>query len=189
MGYPTGQRRSRVSADGLGRAGVHTLPEVAHASLLHTIAEVSAAFVGFSLVAGVLGAGSADQYRFLSIRDVAEIGLVCLAGSLLPSVLHALSFSPEAAWRLASAVFSIAWLGGAMLGIRRFWRSGVGSQAPRLLWLGPVVAIAGNLLLWWNVLLPAAASGRYVLALILYLGVSGLSFIAAVFHGRDGTAA
>jgi hypothetical protein len=169
--------------------GARGLPELAQTSVLHTIAEISAAFVGFSLVAGLLGAGPADQYRSFSIRDVAEIGLSCLAGALLPSALHALALSPETTWRLASAAFSLAWLGGAFIGIRRFWRSEARDQAPRLLWFGPVAGLVGNLLLWWNVFSPDLAPGRYVLALLLYLAVAGLSFIAAVFHGRNVPAA
>ena len=163
------------------------LQELAHESLLHTIAEVSAAFVGFSLVAGVLGGGASatDRHRYFSIRDVAEIGLVCLAGALLPSALHAVSLAPETVWRLSSVVLSLAWLIGASLGLRRFLRSEASEQIPAMLRVGPILTLIGNGLLWWNVFVPAGASGRYVFALLAYLAVAGISFIAAVFHERD----
>jgi len=166
------------------------------------MAEVAAAFVGFSLVAGLLGAGPADRYRFLSIRDVAEVGLSCAGAALIPSVLHAFELQPETTWRLASAAFSLVWLAGISIGTRRFVRSGIpslaewwapskgeGPQAPRFLVFGPIAAVIGNLLLGWNILSPSSAPGRYVAALLIYLTVAGLSFIAAVFHGREEPAA
>lgn len=59
------------------------------------------------------------------------------------------------------------------------------SAAFRYLWTGPVSGILGSALLLWNVLVPSVASpARYVLALVLLLSFAGLSFIAAVFHGR-----
>jgi hypothetical protein len=161
------------------------LVELAHESTLQTIAEISAAFVGFSLVGGLLGTESSDRYRFYSIRDVAEVGLSCLLGALIPSAIHAFGFRPEVSWRLASGLFSVVWIAAAYIGISRFWRAGVQRHAPRYLWLGPFSGIAGNALLLWSVLLPSAASpARYVLALILLLSFAGVSFIAAVFHGR-----
>ena len=55
---------------------------------------------------------------------------------------------------------------------------------PRALLLGPVVGVAGNALLWWSVVSPELAPGRYVWALLLYLAIAGISFITAVFHDR-----
>jgi hypothetical protein len=161
--------------------------ELAQTAVLHTIAEISATFVGFSLVAGVLGAGPADRHRFFSIQDVAEIGLTCLAGALLPSALHALDLSADTIWRIASATLSVAWLTGSLIGLRRFWPARL--QASRLLIFSPLASVVGNVLLLWNLISPALASGRYVWALLLYLAVAGISFIAAVFHGRQTPAA
>ena len=71
-----------------------------HENLLIALAEVAAAFVGFSLVVGILrarSAGSAKEARgFYSMRDVAEIGLVSVFTSLLPLVIHAFGASPDA---------------------------------------------------------------------------------------------
>jgi hypothetical protein len=140
-------------------------------------------------VGGLLGIGESERYRSLSIRDVAEVGLVCLGGALLPSAFHAFELPAEVTWRAASAAFSALWINGFFIGMRRFWRSGTAKDAPVFLAFGPVAGIIGNLLLWWNVLSPTLAPGRYVAALLLYLTVAGLSFIAAVFHGRDEPAA
>jgi hypothetical protein len=162
-----------------------TLTELAQESTLQTIAEISAAFVGFSLVGGLLGTQSADRYRFYSIRDVAEVGLSCLLGALIPSAIHAFGSRADVTWRLASGIFLVLWSASASIGISRFWRAGVQRHAPRYLWMGPISGIVGNALLLWSVLLPSASSpARYVLALILLLSFAGVSFIAAVFHGR-----
>lgn len=144
--------------------------------------------MGFSLVGGLLSTGPSDAYRWLSIRDVAEVGLGCLGGALLPSTFHAFELAASGTWRGASAGFSVLWIVGLLIGMRRFLRSGVARQAPVFLAFGPFAAVVGNLLLWWNVLSPDPAAGRYVAALMLYLTVAGLSFIAAVFHRRGGPA-
>ena len=145
--------------------------------------------MGFSLVGGLLGVGGTDRYRSLSIRDVAEVGLVCIAGAFLPSVFHAFELPAEVTWRAASAALSTLWIVGFSIGFRRFWRVGIAREAPLFLAFGPFAAAIGNLLLWWNVLSPGSAPGRYVVALLLYLSVAGLSFIAAVFHRREEPAA
>lgn len=185
-------RRSIASGAAIAR-GEHHLREsaggdlvgLAQESTLQTIAEIAAAFVGFSLVGGLLGTRSSDRYRFYSIRDVAEVGLSCLLGALIPSAIDAFGFEADVTWRLASGTFCALWIASAWIGISRFWRAGVQRQAPRYLWTGPFSVVAGNALLLWNVLLPSGASpARYVLSLILLLSFASLSFIAAVFHGR-----
>jgi len=61
--------------------------------ILVTVAEVAAAFVGFSMVVGLLSPGSPDsQQRFNAIRDVAEISLITVGG---PSFLLLRSSSPS----------------------------------------------------------------------------------------------
>jgi hypothetical protein len=136
------------------------------------------------LVGGLLSTGPSDGYRSLSIRDVAEVALACLGGALLPLALHAFELSQPVTWRVASAAFSVLWVIGFLIGMQRFLRSGVARQAPAFLAFGPFAAAVGNALLWWNVLSASPAAGRYVAALMLYLTVAGLSFLAAVFHGR-----
>ena len=162
------------------------MPGLAHEGLLFTIAEVSAAFVGFSMVVGLLSGDSSDRHRFYSIRDVAEIGLTTLGAALLPVAVHAFGLASEATWHLASALFGVGWLGSGFVGIRRFIRAGAHRNAPRFLVTGPIFSVVGILLLCWNVLLPGPlAPARYILGLLLLLAFAGLSFISASFHGRD----
>ncbi|NKC00297.1 MAG: hypothetical protein GKR90_17675 [Pseudomonadales bacterium] len=46
--------------------------------ILHTIAEVAIAFVGFSTVVAALRARNEASFRIYSIRDVAIVGLIVL---------------------------------------------------------------------------------------------------------------
>ncbi len=94
-------------------------------NLLIVLAEVAAAFVGFSLVVGVLRARSAgsakEAWGFYSMRDVAEIGLVSVFTSILPLVIHAFGANPEATWRIGSASF-LAF--GVLSASASLWRRG-----------------------------------------------------------------
>lgn len=162
--------------------------ELAQEATLHTIAEISAAFVGFSLVGGILGSQTSPRYRFLSVRDVAELGLLGLIGSLAPSALHGFGASLDVTWRAASAIFSALWLGTAYIGISRYLRAGITGETPRFLMVNPILAASGNLLLLWSVVFSGPGAGpRYVVALILLLAIAGFAFIAAVFHRREAS--
>jgi len=171
-------------------AGEHALNEFPQQDLFMTIAEVGAAFVGFSMVVGLLRPDSSDRARFHSLRDVAEVSLIAIAAALLPVLVHSFGWSPERTWRFASLAFSVAWLGVTFLAIRRFVRASLRPGAAKVLWFGPTFAVVANALLWWNVLNPDQTAGpRYAVALILLLVFAGLSFIAATFHERGGPAA
>lgn len=162
------------------------MTELANEGLLFTIAEVSAAFVGFSMIVGLLSGDPADRHRFYSTRDVAEVGLTTLGAALLPAAIHALGLAPEATWRVASTIFLVGWVAAAVNGIRRYFRAGAHRDAPAFLVTGPIFTVVGNLLILWNVVLPGPLSpARYVFGLFLLLTFAGLSFIAATFHGRD----
>lgn len=146
-----------------------------HSDVLATLAEVSAAFVGFSMVAGLLRPTSLDaKRRFYAIRDVAEIGLVVVGGSLAPLALQLFSLfslSDAALWRLCSFILSI-------LNIRdrnRVWGS-----------IAIVLNGIGQVLLWWNVISPTGAtSARYVSAPMILLSLAATLFVSAVFSERD----
>ena len=161
------------------------MPGLVHEDFLYTIAEVAAAFVGFSMIVGLLSSDPSDRHRFYSIRDVAEVGLTSLGAALLPTAIHAFGLGPETTWRLASTLFFLGWVTAGFIGIRRSLRAGAHREAPRFLVTGPIFTVIGNLLLGWNVLLPGPlAPARYVLGLLLLLTFAGLSFISATFHGR-----
>ena len=57
--------------------------------LLLTIAEVAAAFVGFSMIVAALRSQpSGGDARFHSVRDVVETGLYVVAAAFLPLIVH-----------------------------------------------------------------------------------------------------
>jgi hypothetical protein len=163
---------------------------LSHSEILVTLAEVSAAFVGFSIVAGLLRPTSSDaQLRFYAIRDVAEIGLVVVGGSLAPLALQLFSVSDTLLWRLCSFILSIAWLSSLSFALARFRKVGaLTSPGRNPVWgLFALVLIGtGQILLWWNVVSPiGATSARYVTALLILLGLAAILFINAVFYVRD----
>jgi hypothetical protein len=158
-----------------------------HADLLTTIAEVSAAFVGFSLVVGVLrsrGPGSVE--RFLASRDVAEIGLIAVAAAFLPMALYAHGWGLEVCWRVASLGLSAAWLGSLGVAVRRRMREGVATPGPALVGVLLTLGVVGNGLLLANTFAPGPGSGaRYITALLVFLVLAGILFIIATFTDAD----
>ncbi len=159
--------------------------------ILVTIAEVAAAFVGFSMVVGLLRPESPDaEVRFIAIRDVAEVGLIAIGGSLAPLAAGLFVVSEPVLWRVCSLGLSAVWLAGAWSGLMRYrklahpilQRDPVGAST--IVALGAV----GNMLLWWNVISPTGAmAGRYAVALLALLAVAGLVFVAATFRSGRGS--
>ncbi len=163
-----------------------------HENLLTVMGEVAAAFVGFSLVVSALRARSNDSLdetrRFHSMRDVAEIGLVCVFASLLPLVIHAFGASPDAIWRIGSASFLAL---GVLAASASLWRRGgwlvlLRSEPIQTVLLLPLQLGALGLMLV-NLLAGGPGSGaRYVAAVLLALAASGVLFLNATFNSaRD----
>jgi len=156
--------------------------------ILVTVAEVAAAFVGFSMVVGVLRPESPDSdIRFSAIRDVAEIGLITVAGSLAPLAVGLFVISEPTLWRICSLGLSMVWLGGVSFGLMRYRKLGVSVFRDDPGWSSAagVFIVTGHLLLWWNVVSPTGpAAGRYVIALLALLTVAGVLFVSATFRSR-----
>lgn len=163
---------------------------LAHRDVLLTLAEVAAAFVGFSMIVAALRSqpGPAGA-RFHSVRDVAEIGIYVVAGSLLPLLIHAFELSSAQVWRYSSAVVLVVWLLGFAFAQIRFRRSEAGFAMLRAWPFWGVASIlltgCGNGVLVWNVISPTGRAGpRYLLALVLLLMIAGGLFINATFRQR-----
>jgi len=149
--------------------------------ILVTVAEVAAAFVGFSMVVGLLSPESPDfQPRFNAIRDVAEISLIAVGGSLIPLAAGLFAISELTLWRFCSLGLSVVWLVGISAAVMRHRKSG--ASPPRVV---GVFIVVGHALLWWNIVSPTgAAAGRYVIALLALLASAGVLFIGATFRSR-----
>ena len=151
--------------------------------LLHTLAEVSIAFVGFSTIVAALQSGGDAAFKVYSIRDVAIVGLVVLGACVLPLVLGTFGVGHETLWRVASLALSVGWITSAVWGIRSYSRNVESSIRPKYLIVGPITGLIANPLLWYNAALPGPSAGPiYGLAVILPLVFASVSFIAAAFH-------
>jgi hypothetical protein len=168
-----------------------TVNPLPHENLLTALGEVAAAFVGFSLVVGVLRARSTDspeESRSLySMRDVAEIGLVSVFMSFSPLVIHAFGTSPETAWRVGSASFLVIGVFGAAASLRRrggwlasFRAEPIQSIAILPLQLGAIGLMAVNALVGGP-----SSGARHTAAVLLALVVAGVLFVNVTFNSAD----
>jgi hypothetical protein len=156
------------------------LQALEHASLLELLAEVSVAFVGFSMLASVLRPNlQNDRVRFFGFRDVAETSLIATLGSIGPPVLAAFDFSPNATWRLTGGAVGSIWVVGATAAVRRQDRSLILRRTPFFLITNRAVAVLVALFALANVLYPSAA--RHVLLVVLCLTNSAVLFLGSAF--------
>ena len=164
-------------------------------NLLIGLAEVAAAFVGFSLVIEVLRAEATDlpreAQRLYSMRDVAEVGLIAAGAAFLPLVIHSFEAGHGTVWRLGSGILFVVAGASALFSFARH-----GAASPRGL-LGELRAspVRSGLiqslnlgsfgLLLSNVVAPGATSGaRYIAAVLGALAVAGIIFVTETFSDR-----
>jgi hypothetical protein len=164
---------------------LQTLP---HESVLELLAEISAAFVGFSMLASVFRANTDDdRVRFVSFRDVAETALLAMLGSVAPLLLHALDWDAERIWRTTSGALAALWAAGNVFSTRRNLRvGGLGRRSrARPVRIGFVHVVTGAVLVvgFANALFPSPSSGgRHVLLVALCLIQSANLFLFAGFE-------
>ena len=164
---------------------------MAESDLLFTIAEVAVAFAGFASLVAILGRRSSkDDPRVLGARMRAMIlfSLLAVAFSLLPPVLYRYGLDESATWRVASALFALAFAGVVA------WRVSARSRLLRLdvprpknaPLIGAVVLstiAAGVLVLVLNAfaIAPSVMAARYLTVLGLLLFLAGFAFSLIVF--------
>jgi len=170
---------------------MEALSPLVHRDLLLAVANVAAAFVGFSMVVGLLKTEvSASDLRFHTIRDVAEIGLIVIGAGLFPLTVYAYGVTPGTVWRLSSLLMTLAWLISFIFAQIRFRQAGSVALLDRnpvwaVMALG--IVVAGNGLLWWNVATSGPLAGaRYITSLLLLLTIAGVMFINATFRKGHG---
>ena len=173
------------------RSWHETVNPLPHENLLTALGEVAAAFVGFSLVVGALRARSTDspeESRSLySMRDVAEIGLLCVFMSFSPLVIHAFGTSPETAWRVGSASFLVIGVSAGAASFRRRggFLSGFRTEPIQAIVTTPLFLGAFGLLSV-NTLVGGPSSGaRHTAAILLVLAVAGVRFVNVTFNSAD----
>jgi hypothetical protein len=153
---------------------------------LLTLAEIAAAFVGFSTIVVVFRSSRSELQR-VRLRGVAEIGIAVIVGAFLPVLLSGAGLESAGLWRVSSLVLAPVTLIGWLLWARATKRAGHPPAFGKPPFAPDVLAnLAGQLLLWWNVVSPSeSAPIRYVTALIAFLLIAAMSFVASAF----GTAA
>lgn len=153
---------------------------------LFTVAQIAAAFVGFSTIVVVFRSGRSQLQR-LRLRGVAEIGIAAIVGAFLPVLLSGFGLADAGLWRGSSLIFASISLAGWLLWVRAVARAGhtpAFGKAP----FAPDIAanVVSQVLLWWNVVEPTgAAPTRYVAALMALLLIAAMSFVAAAFGGSE----
>ena len=162
--------------------------------LLFIFAEISAAFVGFSIVVGALGHQTQhSKLRQKLMADVALIGFFVLGGSLLPVVLHANGMSIAAIWRVSSLTLMIVWVmgyGSYLMALHRFQIPlfAVPLIPKAFVVTGPVIVLIGIGLLAWNVLLGGTGvAGRYLIALLILLLIATFLFLSGGLGDDEAT--
>ena len=148
-----------------------------HESLLQLLAEVSVAFVGFSMLASVLRPNvEGERVLFFGFRDVAETSLIATLGSIGPLVLAAFDLSQDLTWRIAGGAVGLLWSIGFAASVRRQGLSVVPHRAPKLI---STIAAIVILVALTNVLFPSGA--RHILLIVLCLTNSALLFLFSAF--------
>ena len=150
--------------------------------MLTTLGEVAVAFVGFSIVAGILRGGSIR--RFHAMRDVAEIGLLAVGASFLPLAIHAYGAGADLTWQIASAAYLV--LGVLGLGIAIWRRQRLDPtefrSEPIRNAMNGMLNVVGFGLLLFNLFVGGPGSGaRYTTVVLLLLAIAGVQFLAAAF--------
>lgn len=156
------------------------------AEILTLIAEISAAFIGFSMVIGLLrleGPGVVERVN--AMRAVAELALIAGAGALIALLLSVFEVSDSMLWRISSGGTLALWLGLHTAAMRRLRSGGVRPFEsgtflfPVILALGAMLALAANV-----VFQIAVADALYCSALSLALVGSASIFVYQAFAGR-----
>jgi hypothetical protein len=153
------------------------------------MAEVAAAFAGFTALASVFGGqqSRSDPRRSAHIlRGMIEPSLVVVLFSLLPLVLGKTPIGTALAWQISSGACSIAWLTFAFLYARKGLRlqRELKFQASgwfMLLMLLPLVLGNTMLLLTASGAVQSWAGGSYLVGLLCLLVNSGFSFVRFFF--------
>jgi len=146
--------------------------------LLLTLAEISVTIAALSAVAGVVKQQALSVVSAGLLRDVAVIGMLVALFAFLPLVFW--DDASIIAFRLCAIGAMVTWLGGYVLYLRGVLRDR--SQITSTFWIGMVITVFGIVLLGYCVF----SDGQdgityYLLALLAWLAIAGLNFVASVF--------
>ena len=154
------------------------------ADTLLTIAQVAAAFAGFSGLIAVLAQERVRVPRAIAaawLRRMVEFALMVLAFSIIPIVVARFDVSPLPAWRLLSLAFALVWGAGAWSAARRVraMRAAGGSVGRGLGWMMTAANCAPLAVLVANALgaFDAQSGAVYLACLAFGLLLAGVLFL------------
>jgi hypothetical protein len=150
---------------------------------LLTIAQVAAAFAGFSGLIAVLGQERVRVPRAVAaawLRRMVEFALMVLAFSIIPVVVGRFDVSPPVEWRVVSLAFALVWGAGAWSASRRVRAMrAAGSVGPTLSFVLTTANTAPLLVLLANALgaFGDQSAAVYLACLTYGLLLSGVLFL------------
>ena len=157
--------------------------EIQHSELLIVLAEVSAAFIGFSLVVGLLQQDDLKaNLRKQAMHSVAELAMISGGGSLVVLILAIFELQAELVWRVASAIAALLWAVTFYGATKRYATPGTKwyqvEKARHAGWL----STTGIILLTFNSVVTTGMSAQlHILGLFLALCTSGFLFLFSAF--------
>lgn len=143
--------------------------------LLLTLAEISVTIAALSAVAGVVQREGLTAVASGLLRDVAIIGMLVALFALLPLIFW--NEGPNVL-RICSAGAAILWLIGYAFYLRGVFRDR--SQISAAFWIGMIITLLGVGLFAFCAL-SSVNMTYYTLALLAWLAIAGLNFVASVF--------
>ncbi len=160
--------------------------------MLHTLAEVSIAFAGFSGVVGVFGGGSAlsEGERTFRVQIMIVASLAAFFGSLLPLALGQFESAARLVWFLCCPLFAGYVILNSLNVYRQTGALASGGDYSRP-WFAPII-YSINLLLALALigatfaLLPGHSV--YIVAIVWQLAVASLQFLLLVLHTKPRSA-
>ena len=162
------------------------------ADFLFTIAEVAAAFAGFSTLVVVVARRSRDISGRLAttrLTNMLRLSLLVILFSLVPYLPTYSGLSKIGAWRVSSGLFAVLWLAYIAYGLRHMVLDGTLRRASRVDKFNffvvetlAVLALAGGALGAWG----DRTSLVYLTCLLAMLYISGWLFLEQVIDiSRD----
>ena len=160
--------------------------------MLHTLAEVSIAFAGFSGVVGVFGGGSAlsEDERTFRVRLMIVASLAAFFGSLLPIALAQFEFLAPFVWLLCCPLFA-GYAALISLDVYRQTKALASRENYSRPWFAPII----HSISWLLVLALIGATfglltghSVYIVAIVWQLAIASIQFLLLVLHTKPRSA-
>jgi hypothetical protein len=182
--------RSALSVAAEARSVGRQEPVIHPHDTLIALAEVSAAFAGFSGIVAALGYRSASDWSATDRMRFANLLSVAVAATLLaflPVVLSHFALSDSAVWAWASAALGLFGVSFLILLVRRAIAIARGELEQPNRWMGlawviGMGAVALGQLANIATMPTPRASALYVAGILVLLALSGLQFVLLALH-------